>query len=176
MAKTRSQKEQSVASLVQVLTHAKGLAFARLAQHSVSDDTALRRAARTLGVQLGVTKKTLLARAASQAGIAVNPTGFTGTTVMATSNDDEVTPAKLLYTFGQTHPGVVLVGAFASGVVLSEVDAVRFAQLPGITELRGQLTSVIAGPLRGLVTVLAGPLRGLATVLTRRAESLPSSS
>jgi large subunit ribosomal protein L10 len=176
MPKTRTQKETTVATLADQLAKAKGMAFGRLAKHTVTADAELRRTARATNVRLTVVKKTLLARAATQAGLALDATKFTGTTVLALSLEDEVAPAKLLHTFGRTHPGVALVAAVAGGTVMVAADASRFATLPSITEIRGQLVSVIAGPLRGFVTVLAGPLRGLATVLTRRAESLPTAS
>jgi large subunit ribosomal protein L10 len=173
MAKTRAYKETAVRSLAETLGGARGLAFARLEKHSVKDDAELRRLARGQGIAVLVVKKTLLARAAAAAKITVDAAGFAGTTALAVSNDDEIAPAKLLYSFSKTHPGVKLVAAVASGAQLPEAEALRFAQLPSLVELRGMLASVVAGPLRGLVTVLAGPMRGLVTLLTRRAETLP---
>lgn len=173
MPKTRAYKETAVRTLAEILGAARGLAFARLAEHSVKDDAELRRLARGQGIAVLVVKKTLLARAAAAAKIAVDAAGFAGTTALAVSRDDEIAPAKLLYGFSKTHPGVKLVTAVAAGAQLSEAEALRFAQLPSLAELRGMLASVIAGPLRGLVTVLSGPMRGLATLLTRRAETLP---
>lgn len=165
MARTRTHKETTVAALTAALTGARGIAFARLAKHSVKDDAQLRRLARDQGVALTVVKKTLLARAASATGLPVDTAGLSGTSVLATSADDEVAPAKLLFDFAKTHAGTRLVAALAGGAWLSEVDSARLARLPSILGLRAMLAGV-----------LSAPMRGFATVLTRRAETLPTSA
>ena len=90
---------------------------------------------------------------------------FEGGLGLAFGFDDEGVPAKVLSTFAKTHPTLVLVGGLLGERVLSKADVIALSKLPGQQELRGQLVSVIAAPLRGLVTAMAGPARGLVTAL-----------
>lgn len=175
MPKTRAQKETAVQELTAVLKAAQGMAFAKFEKHGVADDTELRRTARAAGVTVRVVKRSILARAAKAAGVAIETEAFSGTTALAASSDDAVAPAKLLHAFGVLHPGVALFAAVVDGAQVGPEDARRFALLPSVHDLRGQLASVIAGPLRGFVTVISGPMRGFLTALERRAESIPQS-
>ncbi len=172
MPKTRSAKEATVATLTELLKGSEGVAFAKIEKHSVKDDTELRATGRAAGIKLSVIKRTLLAIAAKEAGVTLDALQLSGTTVMASSADDAVAPAKLLHQFGVTHPGVELLAAIVEKNAVGKVDAVRFALLPSLLELRGQFASVVAAPLRGFASVINGPIRGFATVLARRAESL----
>jgi large subunit ribosomal protein L10 len=169
MAITRKEKEQIVARLADTLKGSKGVVFANYRGLTVKEMEELRRRAREQSTRVQVAKLTLMQRAFQSAGIDVQ-LDINTPTVLAYSSDDEVTPAKILAKFAEETKKLELSAGILDGQMVSGAQVKALAQLPGKQELRGQLVSVVAGPMRGVVQVCAGLQRSLLYTLNAVAE------
>ena len=169
MSLTRKEKEQILADLVSVLKEAKGLVFADYRGLTVKEMDELRKRAREQGTKVQVAKLTLMRKALQEAGINVE-LDMTVPTAVAYSPEDEVAPAKILAKFAADTKKLELLAGILEGRFLGPAEVKNLAKLPGKQELLGQLVSVIAGPMRGLVTVFSGTQRNLLYALKAIAE------
>lgn len=175
MAISKDKKTSLVAELVELLDSAKMTVGAHYSGLSVADLQDLRREARAAGVTIKVVKNRLVRVALAQSETYKNAdTGLlTGQLLYAISADDEVAPAQVLAKFAKTHEGLKLACGFdATGAALDQARVTALANLPTKDQLRGQLVSVIAAPLSGVVGVLNGNLRSVLYVLNARAENM----
>lgn len=121
-----------------------------------------------------ITKRTLLALAATEAGIeGVDTKGMDGSILTAVGYADEVSAAKLLKELAvskklenKDKPATMqLVAGILEGKFVNAEAVNRLAALPTKQQLLGQLVGTLNAPVSGFVNVLAGNLRGLVTVL-----------
>lgn len=175
MAISRQAKAETLVELRDKLQRTKGLIFTHYQGLTVKEVTELRRELRNNDVELVVAKKTLLRKAMAEAGFdaAVVDT-LEGSVAMAFGYSDEIAPAKILQTFGKTHPTVQLMGGMVAGQLMDAAQAVALSKLPGRDELRAKLVWVIGSPISGLVNVTAGTLRSLINVLNAIKEKSPA--
>lgn len=167
----KAEKEQVVAELTQALKEAKGVVFADYRGLTVKEFQSLRRAMRQEGGNVKVAKLTLVKKAFEQAGLPMDESIHVPTAVVY-SPEDEIAPAKVLVKFStDAKKGAILSGILA-GKVVTAADIKALAKLPGKQELRGQLVSVLVGPMRGMVYVLSGVQKSLLYALNARAEKL----
>ncbi|MEI6850739.1 MAG: 50S ribosomal protein L10 [Candidatus Saccharibacteria bacterium] len=175
MAITRDKKNTLVAELTELFASAKGTVGAAYTGLSVADMQELRANARETNVTIRVAKNRLIrvALAASDKFKSADTNLLTGQLVYAFSNEDEVAPAQVFAKFAKTHPALKLIVGFDdTGSTLDTATVTALAALPTKDQLRGQLVSVIAGPLTGFLSVANGAQRGFTQVLSARAESI----
>jgi large subunit ribosomal protein L10 len=153
MAKSRSQKQDTAASLVKAFKAAKSVAFADYQGLTVPQADTLRKKAREAGVQYVVAKKSLLSLAAKEAGIDLNAKGFAGMLGAAFGLEDEIAPAKVL---GDMTKGtsLKLVGGVFDGKSVDQAKVVALSQLPSKHQLLGHLVGTIAAPMSAFVRAL----------------------
>ncbi|MBI2356273.1 MAG: 50S ribosomal protein L10 [Candidatus Doudnabacteria bacterium] len=164
MAITRKEKETTLASLTEDLKNAKGVVFTEYRGLTVSEMTKMRKALRAEKVKYQVVKITLLRKALEKLGIA-GELKLDKPVAVATSQEEETTPARILKAAAKQFPHLILDGGIFQSQIVA-VDVVnRLASLPSREQLMGQLLSVLVGPARGLVTVLSGNTRNLLNVL-----------
>lgn len=166
MPKTRKQKEADLQALTDNLSQAKGVVFAGYHGLSVPEAEILRRQARKENIVFRVIKKTLLSRALSGAGHAldVNQIGAGGLAA-AFGLSDEVAPAKILAAFAKEHGALKIYGGILENKFIGAEAVLSLSKLPGKLELYGKLVGSLNAPITGLVNVLAGTMRGLVNVL-----------
>ena len=166
MAKTRKEKEEIVARLVDMFREAKSTAFSSISGYTMAQADDLRSKAKEQNVEVLIAKKTLLATATKEAGIEdIDPRSFEGSILTAVSFGDEVSAAKLLKDFQKTNEEFSLVAGVLEGTGLTTEEVMQLASLPSKEQLLAQLVGSINAPVSGFVNVLAGNLRGLVTVL-----------
>jgi large subunit ribosomal protein L10 len=170
MAKTRQQKEQTVAELLEYFGSMKSAVFVNYQGLKVKEADELRRAADKEKVSYTVAKKTLLNKALKSAGVEFDAVALAGMIGVATASD-EVAAAKLLAEFGKAHESMKILGGVVDGRVVDAAAIKALATLPSREQLLGQLVGVINGPVSGFVNVLAGNLRGLVNVLNAVKDS-----
>lgn len=171
MPKTRQQKEVSISGLVSGLKNAKAAVFANFQGLKVSESEELRKKCRAEKVSVLATKKTLLRRALGDSGVTgVDPKVYAGG-VAVFMGSDEVTAAKVVNTFANTHEVVSIFGGLLEGRYMDTNQVKALAALPGKQELLGQLVGTLNAPVSGFVNVLAGNLRGLVSVLNNIKEA-----
>ncbi|MDD5416225.1 MAG: 50S ribosomal protein L10 [Candidatus Daviesbacteria bacterium] len=166
MAKTRQQKEDSVAKLSEQLSKAKSVVFADYKGLSMKQLSNLRDQLREVNGEFTITKNTLLQRALPTTNYQL-PTELEGPTATLFAYDDEISPIKILVkTLKDVALGKIKSGFFG-GTALDEGKILQLAALPTKLELKGQIVGILAAPLQGMVSVLNGNLRNLVYALNQ---------
>ena len=172
MAKTRQQKEETLASLTEKLGRAKSAVFADFRGLTVKDATDFRRQCRKENVGCLVAKKTLMRLAFGQAGYEdIDPAKLEGSLVLVLGYDDEVAPAKLVAEFSKGHETLKVVAGVLERRMVDVSAVLALSKLPSKQELIASVVGSIRAPLAGLVNVLQGNLRGLVNVLNAVKDS-----
>lgn len=172
MAITKVQKTELLTELEQALAEAKGVVFVRYQGIKVKDLELIRKSLRGEGVSLRVTKNTILKLALQKHGIEIDETILNEPIVMASSQTDEIAPAKTLKNFLKEIEVLKVMGGIVSGRFLTAAEVVTLSSLPGREELYAKLVGITAAPMTGLLRVLQGPMSGLVSVLKQYQNQL----
>lgn len=164
MAISKDKKQALVAELSELLTTAKGTAFAAYQGMSVAEVQDLRKAAREAGVTILVVKNRLVrvALGASDTYKSADTSALSGQLLYAFSTEDEVMPAKVLDEFAKTHPALELAGGFsAEGLAISAADIKALAGLPSKQQLIAETIAQLLSPVHDVTNALSGNLHAL---------------
>lgn len=153
MPKTRVQKAASVERLTSALKNGKAAAFADYRGMNVEAVADLRKSLRAEGVDYIVAKKTLLSRAAKEAGYDIDFTKLEGMLGVAIAKDNEMAPAKIIGDAGKEQP-IKLVGGIFEGQVVDQEYITKLSKLPSKKELLTQLLYVMNGPIGSFARLL----------------------
>lgn len=153
MSKTRDQKAGELDALIEAFKDAKSVAFADYQGMTVSKMTELRKKLYASDVSYIVTKKTLLALAAKQAGYEMNVKALPGMVSAAFAKGDEMAPAKVIGDASREAP-IKLVGGIFEGKAVDKAYVVALSTLPSRSQLLGQLLSVMNGPTSAFARLL----------------------
>jgi len=166
MAKTRKQKEDSVAKLSKQLSKAKSVVFADYKGLTMEQLSDLRDKLHDTNAELAITKNSLLKKAMPET-YNPQPTTYQGPTATLFIYDDEISSLKILVkTLKDATIGRIKSGFFGN-VFLDEAKILQLAALPTKLELRGKTIGVLAAPLQGMISVLNGNLRNLVYALNQ---------
>lgn len=166
MPKNKQQKGEVVQLLTEKLKAAKSGVFTDVSGLTVKKVEALRRSSRAEGVEVEVTKKTLLQKAFKDAGWDNVPVkSLKGEVTLITSDADEVAPARILKKASKDIEGIKILGGLFGHEFIDIARVNQLADLPSKEELLGKLVYTIKAPVSGFVQVLSGNIRGLVTVL-----------
>jgi large subunit ribosomal protein L10 len=161
----REEKAAVVAEWEEILRGAQGVVVADYQGIDVATMTELRRKLRASGVTFGVVKNTLLKRAADNVGIEGLGDYLSGTTAVAVSNADPVSPAKVLVEFAEKNKILKVKGGVLGTKAISGDYVGKLAKMPPKEVLVAQVVGALAAPISGLLNVLQGPSRQLVYVL-----------
>ena len=114
---------------------------------NVEDDTKLRRELREANFQYTVVKNSILARAAEDAGLAIDNSVVEGTTAVATSNDDYVAAARILNKYAEGHQNFNIKTGYLDGEIIDDAKIVSLAKLPSREVLLATVCSVFNAPI-----------------------------
>lgn len=153
MPKTRQQKAGIADRLVKEFKSAKSVVFADYQGLTVPKADELRKKTREAKVDYIVAKKTLLTRAAKEAGFELDAKKFPGMLGAAFGTEDEIAPAKVLGDMSKGTP-IKLVGGIFEGVVVGADKVVALSKLPSKKELLGQVVGTIYAPVSAFVRAL----------------------
>ena len=174
MAISRDKKQTLVAELTQLLTEAKGTAFASYDGLSVADLQKLRKAAREAGVTIKVVKNRLVRVALGEVKTykEADTSALVGQLVYAISADDEVPSAQVLNTFAKENPKLILAGGFSGeGLALSADDVKALAGLPSKNQLIAETIAQLLSPVHDTINALSGNLHGLLDGVEAKAQA-----
>ena len=175
MPLTRQQKEERVATTTANLQESASYVFMAYDGLNVTDMGELRGKLHEQGAHLRVLPKRLLRLVLQNMKQEFDPTAVEGQIAVAWG-DDAIAPAKVIFDFAKKRAEIMWLVAGAMGdTFLSKEKVIALAQLPGKQELRGQLVSVIAGPMRGLVNTLSGVQRNFVYALQAVADKKSNS-
>jgi large subunit ribosomal protein L10 len=177
MAKTREQKEQTVAALTTSFKDSKLAVLTDYRGLNVPAISELRLKLREVGVSYSVAKNTLVKIALTAAEKNVEDTSvFTGPIGIA-FGADEVEATRIVYEFAKTNDALEILGAIdEDGKVLTKEEVTALAQLPSREQLLAQVVGTIAAPLSGFVRVLNGNVTGLVYALNAIQEKKAQTS
>src|SRR5699024_9042181 len=110
---------------------------------TVEEVTNLRKQLREANVEMKVIKNSILSRAAEKAGLEGMKDVFVGPTAVAFSNEDVVSPAKIINEFSEEAKALEIKGGVIEGKVSSVDEIVALAKLPNREGLLSMLLSVL---------------------------------
>lgn len=170
----KAQKKELVEKLAGELAGLKGAVLSSFQGVPAAEIQNMRKTLRAEGVKTKVVKLSLLRRILEKLGVDVSKFQAAVPLALSWSHEDEALPSRLLHAFGKRQENLKLIGGILGSEFLDAARVKSLATLPGKQELRGQVVSVIAAPLRGLVSVLAGNLRALVSVLNSKLQTTNS--
>jgi large subunit ribosomal protein L10 len=163
----REDKKKIVAKLAQDLSQAKAIVLNEFHNVPAKEIQELRVGLRKEQVGYKVVKISLLKKVLEKLGIDTASYNYQVPLAIGYSNDDEVAPARILQKFAKTHENFKILGGYLGKDFVDAEKVRELSALPDKVALRGQLASVIIGPVRGLVSVMAGDIRGLLNILSK---------
>jgi len=154
MALNFAEKQAVVAEVNEVASKAYSAVAAEYIGLTVEEMTALRAEARKAGVYLRVVKNTLARRAMEDTDFACMNDGLTGPLVLAFSQEDPGSAARVIADFAKTHDKLAVKMVSIGGKVLpgSEIDTL--AKMPTYDEAISQLMSVMQAPIAKLARTM----------------------
>lgn len=164
MALTKSQKNEVIEEVSQLLADSKMTVIAAYQGTPVKAMQELRRAGRDNGTKLKVVKNRLVIKAIQGHDTLkdVDTSSLNGMLLYAFNADDEVAPAQVLANFAKNQPTIEFVGAFsAEGKFLTADEVKALATLPSKNELIAQVVATLTSPLNDITNALSGNLHGL---------------
>jgi large subunit ribosomal protein L10 len=161
-----SEKIDKVEELTAAMKGAKAIYLADFTGIDVAQVTGLRNQLREADIGYQVVKNRLAKRAAEAAGLEGLGEHFVGPTAIAYSNDDPITPAKILQDFAEKDDTFSIKTGIMDGKVLTADEVIVLAKLPSREELLGKVVGSIQSPLYGFAAVLNGLLRNLVGVVS----------
>jgi large subunit ribosomal protein L10 len=166
----RTEKQEAVDALVKEFDSHSVVFALDYRGLKVDEATDLRRKIRETGGKYRVVKNTLALRALQDSPSESLGAHFKGMTGVAYTDSDPVALAKVLNDFAKGVPALTFKGGVMSGKGLDEDQFKSLASLPGKSELRAQLLSVLQAPMRNLLSVFSATARDLILVLKAAAD------
>lgn len=164
MALNKTQKDDVVAEVADLLKTSKMTVVAKYQGTTVKALQGLRRDAKANGTKVKVVKNRLVIKAL-QANATLkdaDTSALNGMLLYAFNADDEVAPAQALHTFAKANPTLEFVGAFdASGTFMSADDVKALATLPGKSQLIAEAVAMLLSPVHDVTNALSGNLHAL---------------
>jgi large subunit ribosomal protein L10 len=162
----RSEKEQIVAEVTEVVGRARGMFFTDFSGLTVEQATELRREFRKSGVDYKVVKNTLIQKALeSLTGYDKVYDKLGGPTGVAFAFDDPVTPARIIQKFKEKHSKLSLKVCVLEKEVYDGSKLDVLAKLPSRKEMIASILGSLQAPLAGVPTVLIAVIRDLVSVV-----------
>lgn len=148
---TIAKKVQEVEAVNACISAAGSTLFVDYLGLTVAEVTELRTKLHAENCTMKVVKNNILRRATSSLGYQVD--GLVGPSAMITS-PDEVTGAKITYTFLKDHEKLSVKAGIVDGKVTSEKELAALAKLPNKEGMISMLLSVLQAPVRGLACAI----------------------
>lgn len=147
---------------VAILTEFQGL--------NVAEMTELRKLFREADVDYKVYKNTLTRLAADQLGVDGIDKYLVGTTALAFSENDPVTPAKIARDFGAKHNSFKIKAGILDNRIIASEDVIALASIPPRDVLLSTLLARMQASISGLLNVLQAPIRDFVCALKNLEE------
>tara|TARA_Y100001970_G_scaffold209453_1_gene255355 strand:- start:4130 stop:4654 length:525 start_codon:yes stop_codon:yes gene_type:complete len=161
---------KQVEELYDDLKRAKGIYFTDYLGLNVEDMTVLRREFFENGVKYKVAKNSLLKLAAEKNALKGLNDYLNGSTAIAYSFDDPISPARVLKKFTKDRDLPDVKGIVIDGDVLDGKEFKRISNLPSKEELLSKLVMMLNSPLSKLVWALKSPLTDVTNLLSNLKE------
>ena len=174
MALTKSQKDDVIKEVTDLLNQSKMTVVAKYQGVNVKGLQTLRLEARNNGTKVKIVKNRLVIQALKNSDKfkETETNSLEGMLLYAFNGEDEVAAAQVLNSFAKLNPSLEFVGAIsATGEFIDASSVKSLAGLPGKNQLIAGLINTLNAPLRGVVGSLSGNLHGLLSGLEAKASS-----
>lgn len=140
-------KKQQVEAIKETLSSACAGVVVDYKGINVADDTAMRKELREAGIKYTVLKNTLIHLAIADTNLAAIDEVLSGTTAIATSTDDYVSAAKILYKYADKIDSFSIKGGFMDGEVIDVATIENLSKLPSREVLLASVCNVFNAPI-----------------------------
>lgn len=167
------QKEQILQATREGIHEVRGIYLADFSGMSVEKLSLLRKRCREQGVQFRVIKNTLLKRAFNERGISELDPFLEGPTGLVFSQDNEMTPAKILADFAKEFERPRIKAAVVDGKLFDDKAIALLATLPSREVLLSQVLATVIAPMTTFLAAIEATLAlpaVMADVLARERE------
>jgi len=173
MALTKSQKNDIVGEISDLLKQSKMTVVANYQGTTVKSLQQLRRDAQDNGTKVKVVKNRLVIQAMKSIDgfNATDTSNLEGMLLYAFNSEDEVSAAQVLNTFAKKNPSLQFVGGIsASGEFVTANDVKALAGLPSKNQMLAGLVYTLNAPINNVTGSLNGNLHGLLDGLANKAK------
>lgn len=157
-------KQEQITFIKDLVANAECVVLASIEGLNASQVSELRRNLHDAQVGFKVIKNKLARIALADTSASVLADDFVGSTAVAWSNDNPVSPAKILVKFGKDFEKLKLKAGFNSNTRLNAEGISALAKMPSFEELRAQMLGLFQAPaakLLGQINAVAGNLVGV---------------
>ncbi len=183
MATSKAKKTDQLKALEAKFKDAKGVAFLKFDGATVMEVQAARRGLREQGMSYTVIKKTLIALAAKETGLAeFSSDDLDGPVAVIVSPEDEIAPATAIKNLKKEHTNKEsghskfdFAGAIYEGKLLDESATATLANTPTREESLSKIVGALRHGPRGIHAGLTHGLRGI-TMALKDAEKFSTAS
>ena len=162
---------EELKTLSDSFSKAKAVYFTEFHGLNVGEMTRLRSEFFKADVQFKVAKNTLVKLAAKNNNIDVADELLRGSTALAISFDEPVSPAKVIKKFRRDSDLPEVKGIFFDGEFVPGSEFSRLADLPSKEELFAKLLSMLNSPLQKLVNTINSPIQSTLGALNNLKEN-----
>lgn len=166
----RLEKEKHVSFIKDLVEGSEVLVLANIEGLNASEVSQLRRGLHDASVNFKVIKNKLARKAISGTDAEVLFDDFVGSTALAWSKTDPVTPAKILVKFEKEFEKLQLRSAFNCKQRLDFKGIEALSKLPSLDELRSQLLGLFTAPASQLLAQIKAPADHVVGVLQAKVE------
>ncbi len=170
MSLNLEQKQAIVAEVAEVASKAPTAIAAEYSGLSVRQMTELREKAREAGVYLRVVRNTLARRALVDTAFDCMREGLTGPLILAFSNDEPGSAAKVIRDFSKANDKLVVKLVSIDGQLLAANDINKLASLPSLDEARAMLLGLLQAPMSKFVRTIAEPQAKFARLMAAKRD------
>lgn len=150
MALNLAQKQTIVAELNEIAAGAYSAVAAEYIGLTAEEMHQLRVEARKSGVYLRVVKNTLARRAVANTEFACMQEGLTGPLVLAFSQEDPGSAARVVKDFAKDHPKLIVKLVSIGGKLLAPTELETLAKMPTYDQAISMLMAVMKAPVEKL--------------------------
>jgi len=156
--------------LTEKISKAKAVYFTDYLGLKVSEITKLRSSFYDSGVEYLVAKNTILKLAAQKNKIQGLEGLLSGSTAIAISYDEPVSPAKVIKDFNKENDLPSVKGILFDGDLLPGSDLERLAKMPSKEEMLSQLILMLQSPVQKFVSTINSPMQNMLGVINNLKE------
>ena len=157
-------------NLSEKFSRAKAVYFTEYHGLKVSEITRLRNMFFKSDVEYLVAKNTLLRKVADERKIDGLGDVLKGSTAIAISYNEPVSPAKVIKDFVKENDLPNVKGILFNGVILPGEDFKRLADMPSKDEMLAQLALMLKSPMQKFVSTISSPMQKALGVLNNLKE------
>ncbi len=163
-------KDEQISFVKDLFSKAESLVLTNIEGLNASEVSNLRRGLHDANVGFKVIKNKLARKALADTPASVMFDDFVGGTAVAWSNDDAVSPAKILVKFTKEIEKLQLKAGFNANARIDVNGVKALSMLPSLDELRAQLLGLFNAPAAKLLAQINAPASQIVGVMQAKID------